>query len=155
MDAGPAHRRPLQLHRIEDRHRIDQSGSRRTPLDFPKRRLPDLIRPFKSKRISRELRSRPQRFPIGNIVINKHQPVGRHFVFLYVLCKPRNLILNRLPGHHMVLHHIKALLFQPLHLINTGIMKVHALRPHKAERIEAHVPLRRDLIVKLAHGPAA
>ena len=71
----PAHCRSLQLHRFKDCHRIDQPGSRRTPFDLQKRRLPDLVRPLKCKRISREFRRCPQRFSVGDIVVHKHKSI--------------------------------------------------------------------------------
>ena len=55
VDAGTAHSRPLQLHRLENCHRVDQPGPRRTPLNLQKCCLTDLIRPFKRKRIPRKL----------------------------------------------------------------------------------------------------
>ena len=55
----------------------------------------------------------------------------------------------------MVLHHVKALLLQPLHLIKSGVFKVHPFRPHKSKRIESDITLCRDLIVELTDRTAA
>ena len=75
MDACPAHRRPLQLHRSEDCHRIDKPGSRRAPLNLQKFRHPCLVRPLKRNRIPGELCRLPEGTPICDIIKHKHQAV--------------------------------------------------------------------------------
>ena len=55
----------------------------------------------------------------------------------------------------MVLHHIKSLSFKPLHLVQSGVFKVHTAGLHKSERIEPHISLCRDLVVELTDRTAA
>ena len=55
----------------------------------------------------------------------------------------------------MILHDLKALFLQPLHLSRPGIVEIHAGRPHQGEGKEPHVPPGRDLVVQLAHRAAA
>ena len=69
VDAGPAHRRSFQLHGLKHGNRVDESCSRRAPLDIGERRLLDLIGPLEGDGISREFRSAPQGLTVGDIVI--------------------------------------------------------------------------------------
>ena len=155
VDAGAAHRRSLQLHRLKDSHRIDQPGPGRAPLDLFERCLPDLIRPLKGKGVPGELRRGPEGLAVGNVVIHQHQPVRGQLIGLDMAREPLYFLIDRPGCDQMVLHYVKSLLLQPLHLVLPGIPEIHAVRAHEGKGIESHPPLCRDLVIQLAHRAAA
>ena len=69
VDTGATYCGSFQLHRIKDCNRIDQSCPRRAPFNVGKRRLLNLIRPFKSDGISRKFCSPPQGLSVCDIII--------------------------------------------------------------------------------------
>ena len=75
MNAGPADSGPFQFYRLKDSHRIDQSGSGRTPFNFFQCGFPYFIFPFKGIRISWKLCSGPQGISISNVIIQGNKSV--------------------------------------------------------------------------------
>ena len=69
--------------------------------------------------------------------------------------KPCHFLFNRISCHFMVLHNIKSLVFKPLHLIFSGILKVHAFCTDKCKCIKSYISLRSDLVVQLTDRTAA
>ncbi len=128
MHARPPDRRPLQFHRIENRDRIDQSGSRRAPLHFAECRLLRVIRPFKSDGIPGELGCRTERVTVGNIVQKKYQSVGWNIVCPDFLFKVRDPVHDCLPRYSMVFDNIEPLLFQKQKLLLAAVVKIYLLR---------------------------
>ena len=75
VHAGTAHCGAFQLHRLKNRHRVDQSGSGRAPFHIHQLGLPHFIRPFESEGIPWKFGSASKRFAVGNVIIGNHQPV--------------------------------------------------------------------------------
>ena len=119
MHAGPADRRALQLHRLKDRHRVDQSGPGRTPFYLHQLGLPDFIRPFKRHGVSWKFGCVPQGQPVINIIQKQHQPVRRKIIVADPLGKRSHDLLQIPAIHHHVFHYIKSLVHQPLKLLST------------------------------------
>ena len=74
---------------------------------------------------------------------------------LNLTCKPCHFLFDCLTCHFMVLHNIKSLVFKPLHLIFSGVFKVHTFCTYKCKCIESYISLRSDLVVQLTDGAAA
>ena len=55
----------------------------------------------------------------------------------------------------MMLYHVKPLFCQPVHLEESGIVKIHSVGPHKGKSIEPDIALCCDLVIQLPHGTAA
>ena len=155
MDTGPAHRGSLQLHRIKHCHRIDQPCPGSAPLNVVQPCLPDLVLPLKRNGIARKLRSPSQGFPVSNIIIGKHQTIGRNVIALHRVRKFLLRLRQALCGYFRKCHNLKSLFPQPFKLSPPGVVKIHPIRPHKGKCLEMHVPLSRELAVELAHGAAA
>ena len=58
-------------------------------------------------------------------------------------------------GDSLVFHHLEALLFQPLHLTDSGIFEILFRSAHKRKCHKMNVAFCRNLIVQLAHRTAA
>ena len=58
-------------------------------------------------------------------------------------------------GDSLVFHHLEALLFQPLHLTDSGIFEILFWSAHKRKCHKMNVAFCRNLIVQLAHRTAA
>jgi len=155
MHTGTADSCPLQFNRFKNRHRIDQTGSWRAPLNFQKVRFFDLICPFKSKCISRKLRGSSQGISVCNVIIKCHQAVWREII----LCNRCRKIFHRFiqcsTSHYPVFNHIKSLFFQPLKLSFSWVPEIYILCAYKRERIESYISASCDLIVELTYGSAA
>ena len=100
---------PLQLHRIKNRHRIDETGSGCAPLNLPKCRLPDLIGPFESDGISRELGGASQGHRRRQYHPSEYQTVRWDIIALNGFRKFRHSVRQVAAVTLLVLHHIKAL----------------------------------------------
>ena len=155
VDAGPAHRGSLQLHRLKYRHRVDKPRPGRTPLDILKGRLADLIPPLEGNGIPGKFGRPPQGIAVGDVVIQKHQAVGGDVVALDGLRKLRHSIPDGLPGYLHPVYHLKSLTLQPFKLLLSGVFKIHALRLHQAEGEEIHISLCGNLAVQLSDRTAA
>ena len=155
MDTGAAHRRSLKLHRFEHGDRIDESCSRRTPLDVGKRCLLDLVRPFESDGIPREFRRPPKRLSIGDIIIKQYKTIRRDIVIFDLLRKSADCIGECLRRHLHELDRLKSQAGEPQKLLFSRIFKVNAIRPHQCKRHKTDVSGCRDLTVQLAYGTAA
>ena len=113
---------------VKDRHRIDQPGPGRAPLDLQKPGLAHFIGPFKGIGIPGELGSSSKGRAIGN-VHHRSAPVrrkGNHCLRSWPQTPPPQRAPYLLspsgilpPG---------TLAFQPLHLRLPGIMELHAIR---------------------------
>ena len=55
----------------------------------------------------------------------------------------------------MILHYVEALVLQPLHLIQSGVFKIHAVGLHKSKCIKSHISLCCNLVVELTDRTAA
>ena len=69
--------------------------------------------------------------------------------------KPCYFLFNCLSCHFMVLYNIKSLIFKPLHLIFSGVFKVHTFCTDKCKCVESYISLRSDLVVQLTNRTAA
>ena len=151
----PANRGSLQLHRIKNCHRIQQSRAGRTPLDFPKHRFRLLITPFKGHGILRELRCGSQGSGICQILQGQNQSVRRNLKggnprFKFIDSRQKILSV-----HLPVFHHVEPLLRHPFHLGFPAVLEVHLRRLTQGKGVEVHVSLRRNPAVQLAHTAAA
>ncbi len=147
VDAGPAHRGPLQFHGVEHRHRIDQPRSGRTPLDMGKPRFRDLVGPLKGNRIAGKFGRAPQGFAVGDIVVGQHQTVRGNVVAGHRAGEPGHRIRDRIRRNLSVLHHLETLLPQPFELAHPGIAEIHAVRRDQREDHAVDVAGRCNLTV--------
>lgn len=74
MDTGTAHRCSLQLHRVKDGNRINESRPARAPLYLTQRGFCRFIRPLKRDGIPGEFSCPSQGKAIGDIIINNTRP---------------------------------------------------------------------------------
>ena len=67
---------------------------------------------------------------------------------MFDLCgKILHRLIQCIARHHPVFHDLKSLIFQPFHLLLSGIGKIHALCLHQGKCIKTHMTLCCDLIV--------
>ena len=147
MHTCPTHCRSFQLHRRENCHRIDQTGSRRAPFDLLKCSLHHLICPFKRKSIPWKFGCSSQGITIGNIIIQRHQSIRWKIVLFNPCCKIFHRIIQFSSCHHTILHHFKSLIVQPFHLFLSGIFKIYSICFYQRKCIKTYMPFCCDLIV--------
>ena len=149
VNAGPAHSRSLQFHRIKNGHRVDQAGPAGAPFHFPQRRLRQLVGPFKCDGAAREFGRGSQRFPVGDILVGEHQPIGRHRILRDPLFKPAHCLHYIRRRDHPVFHRFKPLFLQKQELSLPGIIEIGSLRPDQGKSEKANAARRRDTAVQL------
>ena len=155
MHRSTADRRSFQLHRLEDRHRIDQAGPGGAPFDLLQTGLPKLILPFKCKGVPGKFGRAPQRLSVCNILVDADQTVRGHVIGSHGTGKFHNRIRHALTSDLLIFHHVKALASQPQELLLPGIFKIHPCCAHQGKRIEIHISSGCDLIVQLTDRAAA
>ena len=155
METRPGDCRPLKLHRIEDRDRIDESGPGGRPLHLPEHGLRLLIPPLKGKRIPRKLRRPAERFSIGDVIQEKNQAVGGEVIVLHPLRKILHGSRDLSSPNQPVLHDGEALLPEEFKLPPPAVLKIHGAPvllfcgdQRKGEQL--HMPLLRNPGVQLA-----
>ena len=155
MNTCPGDRRPLKLHRVKDRYRIDQACPRRTPFNLPKMRHRLLILPFKRKCVAGRLGSPSQRVAIGDIIIQGDQSVRRDLKSLYLLSEIVKCFVQVVSCDHHMFHNLESLLFQEIKLSGAGIAKVGAFCADQCKCVKPDISLCRHLTVELSDRPAA
>ena len=158
MDGGAADRGPLQFHRLEDRHRIDQAGPAGAPFHLFQYGLPQFIRPFESDGMPGEFRRPPQGLPVRDVIIGQDQPVRGDVVVFYLLLEQFDGIRDAFLCHQIMFHHLEALLLQETELLRHQTARAASFPrfgAHQSKRIEPHIPPGRNLVVQLSHGAAA
>ena len=140
METCTTDRRALELHRVENRHRIDESGTARRPLHLTKNSLCLLVAPLEGDGVSRKLRGTSEAEAIGDVLVDQYEAIRREIVVLNRLREPLYRFRDRILRHMLILDDIEALCPEKFILRRTGVLEIHifALRIHGAHECEGH-----------------